>query len=257
MKKQIKGYILLISILTLGMACRKPLKNVEDYFPKVTTVSAVVQSDGTVKVTGNIDSPGRTKGAAIDYAGFCVNTNPEPKMLEGQLIGELDGTTFTAVYPATLFNIDSTYYFRTWATNEYGYSYGNVIRLDSIITPTITPPCKLTLNTINIGGSTPTAQLDVMGTPDSDNSFSGYSFSGPSVSFRFGSPLTTGIFKTSDSSPQRGQVYVSFTSGALSSGSNVYVNRLSASKFEITICEAPWTSNFTTFYFNTHFTTPL
>jgi hypothetical protein len=259
MRKNIKKPILLISILVLSIACRKPLKDVEDYFPKVKTISAIVQDDGTVKVTGEIESAGKTKNAVIDYAGFCLSTNPEPKMLQEQLLVDLSGTTFTGIYPAALFNIDSTYYFRTWATNEYGYSYGNAIRLDSIITPTLTPPCTLAMNMLNIGASTSTVYYDVVGAPDSDNSFSAYSFSGgPTISFQFGSALTTGIFKTSpDQSPDPGQVHIRFSSGSLSAGSNVYVNRLSANKFEVTVCEAPWSIGSGTAYFNTHFITPL
>lgn len=258
-EKMKKLHIFLAGVLITGAACRKPLKDVEDYFPKVKTVSAIVQQDGSVKVSGEIESAGKTKGAVIDYAGFCYSTNPDPKMLDKQLIADLDGNNFTGAYSINLFDVDSTYYFRAWATNEYGYAYGDVIRLDSIITPTLTPPCKLDMNMLNIGASTATVYYDYVGAPDSDNSFSAYSFSGgPTIGYRFGSSLTTGIFKTSsDGSPDPGQVYIFFSSGSLKAGSNVYVNRLSSGKFEITVCDAPWPVGSGTGYFNTHFITPL
>jgi hypothetical protein len=259
MKKSI--YILSILFLVLNAGCRKPLKDVNDYFPVIKTVSAVVQDDGSVLVTGEIESEGKTKDAVIKYVGFCLSTNSEPQMLEKQLIADLNGTSFTGIYAGSLFKIDSIYYFRSWGTNRYGYSYGNIIALDSIIAIPITPPCTLAMNMVNIGGSQPTAYYDNVSTPDATNTITASSSSGPSATFKFGSSLTTGIYKTTENtSPSAGQVFVSFyyqfISGALNSGSKVYVKRVNSTSFEISICDAPWTYGSSTLYFNTHFITP-
>lgn len=259
--KKILLYTTAIALLTLNNSCRKALKDVNDYFPKVKTVSAVVELDGTVTLTAEIESKGEAKNAVIENVGFCVSTNAEPKMLEGQVISSTDGTTFTATMPVTQFSVDSTYYFRSWATNNYGYAYGDIIALDSIIATPVTAPCTLPNYSVNMGGGTGTFYYYNITAPDTYNYFSAATSSGPTVNFQFGSALTTGVFHTTtDPSPLSGEVYVSFysgfISGALANGSNVYVNRLSATSHEITICAAPWTYSSSTFYFNTHFITP-
>lgn len=259
--KNIAYLLLLASGLIIISSCKKALKNEDDYFVKLTTVSATVQTDGSVLVKAEIQSPGKAKGSSVENAGFCLSTNPQPKMLDRQLLTTTDGSSFSAVYPASTFSDDSTYYFRAFATNDYGYSYSNIIKLDSVIAPAVTAPCSLTANTVNIGGGNPNYSYYSIGAPDSYHYFSASS-SGGTVHFQFGSGLTTGIYHTTtDTSPGAGQVNVSFyfgfISGALSTGSNVYVNKLGPNSFDIRICSAPWTYSSSTFYFSTRFVTPL
>jgi hypothetical protein len=260
MKKLFLGIVTLAMFFVSG-SCRKALNNVNDYFPKIKTVSAVIQTDGSVKIIGDVQSIGMAKNSVMDQVGFCVSTSAEPKMLDNQLIATLDGSTFTKNYPVTMFSVDSVYYFRSWATNNYGYVYGDIIRVDSIIATPVIAPCTLASNSVNIGGGNPTYYYSTVGAPDTYYYFSASTGSGPSVNFQFGSPLTTGVFHTTtNTSPSFGEVFVSFysgfISGALADGSNVYVNMISASTYEITICSAPWTYSSSTFYFNTHFVTP-
>ena len=241
-------------------SCRKPLKDVNDYFPKVKIVSAAVQLDGSVLVTCELESPGKSKDAVMDNVGVCVSTNSNPKMHENQIIASLNGTSFTATYPGTDFSVDSVYYFSAWGANNYGYALGTPIAVDSIIATPVVPPCTWAINYVNIGTG-PSAYYYMVNAPDSYNYFSAATGSGPTVNFQFGSALTTGIYTTTtELSPYAGQVFVSFysgfVSGALNSGSNVYVNRLSATSHEISICNAPWIYSSSTFYFNTHFITP-
>ncbi len=248
-------YLLFVNLLVLGSACKKPLKNVEDYFPKLKTVSAIVQANGSVMVTGEIESPGKTPGIEIEYVGFCMNITGDPKILDAQLMSDLSGKSFSAIFPADLFNANSAFYFRSWATNEFGYSYGEVIKLDSIIAPNLTPPCTLKENMLNLGASTTPEEEYTSFSQLNGNSFSGYGTS-HSISFIFGSELTTRIFKTTfDPMPEPGQVKIMFTAGSLENGSNVYVNRVNATTFEITVCDAPWMlpNSSKNSYFNTRF----
>jgi hypothetical protein len=259
MKKNLLPVILILIVLLV--ACRKPLKEVNDYFPKVKTLSAVVELDGSVTITGQIESVGETKDAALEYAGFCFSTGSDPKMQENQLIAQVNGSSFSVNYPGTLFNVDSTYFFRSWAVNNYGYAYGEIISVDSIIATPVTPPCSLPSNSVNLGGGTGTHFYYNVDAPDSYNFFAGSTSTGPFVHFQFGSALTTGIYHTTtSSSPNPGEVNVNFysgsISGALNTGSDVYVNRISPGVHEITICSAPWIYSSSTFYFNTHFVTP-
>lgn len=256
MKKVFYTLLVITSLLTTS-SCRKALKDVNDYFPKIKTVSATVQTDGSVLLRGEVDS--KSEGN-IEYLGFCCNTNGDPKIRDRQITVASNGT-FSATYPGG-FNVDSIYYFKAWATNEFGYSYGNTLRLDSIIATPITPPCTLTMNTLNLSGgqtqtyTSVTEPTEYMGT---------YEFSGSTgstgVNFTFGSALTTGTYTTTtETSPEPGRVYINFysgfTSGALSNGSKIYVNTIGSGIFDISICNAPWTNSGTTFYFNTRLTVP-
>lgn len=260
--KTIKTLFVLIVFAALTLAspsCHKALPEVEDYFPELRTINATVQMDGSVLVEGELVSPG---AADVEYLGFCCGTMSNPEMLDRQMISSnFDGSHFSVVY--TGFSVDSTYYFRAWGNNGYGYSYGNVIALDSIVATPVTAPCSITMNTVNIGGSTPTdTYYDVtqptvyMGVWEFDATANMVD-----VHFKFGSTITTGIYTTTSSTnPGSGQVYVQFISGSiggvLSTGSNVYVNTIGSGVYDVTICSSPWTYNSSTLYFKTRLTVP-
>lgn len=254
--KQIFNILVFFTFFFGWSSCRKVQKDVYDYYPEVKTVSVTVLSNGSVEVTGELISEG---AAPLEHAGFCVSTNPLPNMLEGQAFAD---NTFSAVYSG--FSPGTKYYFRSWATNAYGYSYGNVISLDSVVVPNLTAPCTPTMNSINIGGGNPTQTYYNVDVPT--YSSSGWDFqalsSSNTVNFRFGSELTTKIYTTTAATnPSSDQVRVNFYSGSLSgtlsAGSSVYVNQTGSNTWEITICSAPWTYSSSTFYLTTKFTCPL
>lgn len=248
--------------IVLTASCHQALKEVSDYFPTVTTVSAAIQADGSVLVQGQIEAEG---AAPIDYVGFSCSTRAQPDLTERQIIADYPGdSTFSAIY--TGFEPDSTYYFQAWATNEYGYTVGKVFSLSGIIAAPVTAPCALTPNTCNIGGFQPTADYYIVNAPTSNLNYweiRGQTYSGPLVDYTFGSVVTTGIFTTTTStSPGPGEVFVSFISdalyAALDAGSKVYVNTISPGVHEITICQAPWRINGgSAVYFNSRMRTPL
>jgi hypothetical protein len=263
MMKKTSLYISIVAVLalTLNNSCKKALKNVDDYLPKVSIVSAEIQADGSVLVTGNIDSRGY---AEVEYAGFSCNTHSEPKMLERQVIADVNGSTFTAIYKG--FDVDSTYYFRSWATNKYGYRYGTEVPLNQIIAPAVTPACTLPMNTLNLGTGGGTYTYYYVDAPV--NNWQTWDFqaspsSGPTINFSFGSAVTTGIYTTEIStSPGAGKVSVYFYLGgsgySLNDGSKVYVNTIGKDTVDITICNAPWQYNATTtFSMNTRLTSPF
>jgi hypothetical protein len=250
--------LFLLIILGTVISCRKPLKDVQDYFPEVKTVSAVIEDDGSVTVTGEIISQGKAKGSAIENAGICFSTNSEPKMHERQVIASLSDNTFSVSIPAITFNADSTYYFRTWAVNDYGYSYGGILKLDSIEATPVVAPCTLPNNSFNAGSFTNTYYS--INPPDANYYFS-TSSSTYNINYQFGSPLANGIFTTvTGTSPGYRQVSISlwgsWNYGGVNAGSTVYVNQLTPTTFEITVCSATWTTDGMTLNFNTHFTTP-
>jgi hypothetical protein len=241
------------------LSCRKPLENVEDYFPKVKMLSAQVQTDGSILVTGMIESEGESP---VESVGFCCGTQSSPPINSKQVIA---GTakTFSAVFDMN-FNYDSTYYFNAWAVNAHGYSTGVSIAMNNIIGPPVVPTCTPTMNTIKLSGSTPTHTCsDVTDPVESMGlySFSATTLTGPIVYFTFGSVISTGIYTTTTSSvPANGEVHINFydgfTSGTLSTGSNVYVNFISSGVWDVTVCNAPWIYSSSTFYFTSRLTVP-
>ncbi len=260
MNKLIFGIFLLFSIAS----CQKALDDVNDYFPKVKTLSARVQADGTVLVEGTIESEG---AAVLEYIGFCCSAKKEPEMLDYQIMADsLSNGKFTVIYNGN-FHPDSVYYFRAWATNSFGYVYGNSLSVTNIIATPVTPPCTLPLNTYNIGtgASTFTNIGAVSQNPVSLAWEMKATGNGPAINFIFGSVVTTGVFTTvNHNSPSLGEVQVSFNIGfsyySLKAGSKVYVKRIASGVFEMAICNAPWVYNTNpngTFYFNGRLKSPL
>lgn len=256
--------ILFAGILLIGAAlfnsCHKAKKNIDDYFPKTHIVSAVVQSDGSVLVTGEVDSQGE---ASIEYAGFSCSTSPTPNLLNRQAIADVSGQSFKAVYSD--FSPDSTYYFVCWAANKFGYKQGTVVTLSHIVHPPVTPTCSLTVNTVNYGSGNGTFNYSVITSPTNsvgqEWTFNAYPSSGGyDVYFKFGSPLAAGIYTTTtDMDPQPGYVSVTINTGtyyALENGTPVYINTIAADTMDITICSAPWTVSGSTFYMNTRLKVP-
>jgi len=258
MKKAVTGILIILTLIFSG-SCRKALKNIDDYYPKIT-ITATKQTDGSTLVNGTIQSKG---AASIDKIGFCTGTMSSPNMVNKQVIVTPSGSSFSTVY--TDFNVDSTYYFRGWATNKYGYVYSNTVSLDSIIAQPVIPSCSLILNTVNTGGGTPTGIYYTVSVPSNNMvswSFTGQTATGHIVTFVFGSVITTGIYTTTiNNSPASGQAYVSFysgfISGVLNSGTKVYVNTIGSGVYDISICNAPWVYNSSTFYFDTRLKVPL
>jgi hypothetical protein len=148
--KKLNTILAIAAIAVLFISCKKPLKNVADYYPEVTTVSAIIQEDGSVKVIGEIVSTGYSP---IAYEGVCMDTIPNPEMTKNQLIFGGTEKSFSVSYPDL--KEKTKYYFRTWAANDNGFSYGNTIALDSVVAPKVVAPCVLSPNSLRITNSSP------------------------------------------------------------------------------------------------------
>ena len=254
-----------LGILLFLSACKQPLNEVNDYFPKVSLVSTIIQTDGSVLVTGHVDAQG---AAPLDYLGFSCGINQEPKVNDRQIVlTEYNDTTgnFSATYSGG-FNGSLVYYFRVWAANDFGFAYGNILSLSKIMAVPVTPPCTLTANRCNIGGGQADANYFMVSaaTPATGTwTISANTSTGPSLNLTFGSALTTGIYTTSaNRSVGTGEVYISFNSGTISSflkaGTKVYVNTVGTKIYTVSICNAPWEYNGgSTYYLNSQFKSPL
>jgi len=237
------------------VSCKKPLKNMEDYYPKVQTVSAEVQNDGSVIVTGDIVDAG---AADVENWGFCMSTGPKPEMADSQHLGT---SLFKTLYKG--FSQDSSYSFRAWAYNSYGYSYGNIITLNRVVVSPITPPCSMTKNTIKYtdsGSETFTSVYKPKQGTDGHWTITASNTYG-SIDFEFGEKPVTREYTTiyNNNYIGWGEIYVSFNgvfnTGKLDPGSSVIVNKLTDTTWEVTVCSAPWYNGSVTL--STYFQCPL
>ena len=233
-----KTLFLIISFaLTLTWGCRKALKDPEDYYPEAEMTSATVMPDGTVKVVGEVISVGKYKGSVIDVVGFCATTgNKTPLLDERQITATLEDNTFTAYYPAGYFDADSVYNISAFATNHYGYNISPFKSFGSLFLD-VTPPCNLAVDYyqsgINTGYYSSVQEV-------SPNEF--WASNGPvRCSIEFATTPIAGVFKT-NAYAESGKVKCSFYQGgswyAITSGSDVYVEKINATVYRVTLCSA-------------------
>lgn len=212
--------------------------------PTVVTQSVALQNGTTFLCTGSVTAWGNA--GAVDY-GFCASTNPVPQLSEHHVQGSLQGDHYTVSY--TGLNPTTVYYFRAWATNDAGTTFGSVISYPADPTVQDTAPCTPTMNSVVLGGGLqpenyypgqifPVEQAMFTWTFQANTSAHHFTYT-------FGSELTTGTFTTTvNSSVEPGKVRIGFfsgfTSGTMLDGSTVYVKELSPTQWEITVCQAPW-----------------
>ena len=117
--------------------------------PTVVTGNASSISYHSVACSGSVVNDGFL---SITARGICWDTIPEPN-IEGQHTTE--GSS-TGIYTSTLANLEAgtTYYFRAYATNELGTSYGETKSFTTLATTT---PSVTTVSVTNVTGVSATA----------------------------------------------------------------------------------------------------
>ena len=229
----------------LFTTCEKVENDPMAYYPSIKTVSAAVQPDGSVLVTGQIVSPGTDK---VEMAGFCLSsTNPVPQMLDSQALAVIMGSTFTATYSS--FPIKTKFYFRSWAANSNGYVYGNIISLDSIAATPIVAPCSPPMNTFSaLNGN---ESMYSAGKPY--NTLDGWridvSTNNTLITIVVGErPVTKTYTIAHYSPPGPNEIIIDFniggfTSEGLDTGQPVYINQLDTASWNVTFCNATFSGD--------------
>lgn len=227
-----------LACLLLLTTCVKVQKDVKNYYPKIETTSVTLLDDGSVEILGTVIDQGPYE---LDYLGFCADSANPPNMLSMQLNDvNFDGNNFSAIFPPE-FALKTTYYFRAWAANSYGYVYANTLSLSDIKPLDVTPPCSPSADYLSSGINTDTY--------NNKTESSGFDYwqinadgSQNMSTFKFYEKPKTGIyFTTTTFSPMsKGWVYISnssgFASGTVQNGGKVYVNQVSPGHWEITCC---------------------
>jgi hypothetical protein len=231
-----------ILIAILFCTCAKVEKDVNNYFPKVKTKGVTLLPNGNVQVTGEIISEGNT---SIVYAGFCMDTLPNPGMTSNQQrVDVIEGNTFTTTY--TALEKKYTYYFRAWAANERGYAIGGDVSIDSVTMSPSLIPCSLPLDTMILETPTTTKKYkytDISPIEQSTQEWEIELSNGQSTleiifSRRPGTGVYTIVGDNIDSKAFTAEVMLDYVRTGYKG--EIYVMEIDASTVEVTICEMEW-----------------
>ncbi len=164
----------LVVIFLVG--CKKE-KEVESLTPEVKTNEATVTS-GSVTLSGNVVNE---NGAAVVTRGFCWSRNPNPELNDSVETAGMGPGEFTNTIG--VFTKAETYYFRAFATNAIGTSFGEERSFTSQALPPGDPSISLkqggayvSTNTEIIVGNTFLVGINGMKNQFSDNNLSRFKF---------------------------------------------------------------------------------
>jgi len=155
--KKILKYFLLYTIflilVVLVPGCKKKSfelfkSDYSDYLPVVKTVSVSPYSNDTTLVVIELVSEG---DKPIELAGVCYGVNPNPVITDNYVICTQSGIGKYTLKISSLY-ISEVIYIRGFASNEYGYVYGNTMKYTVVAPSAPTVPCSLTNDQINFGG---------------------------------------------------------------------------------------------------------
>lgn len=133
-------------ILTL-LACAILLfngctKKYSDTLPQVQFISASPYGPDSVLLTGTVTNKGQDD---IQYVGFSYYDKPTFDILQNQVL--LNGTNGTFSYPVYAHQ-DTTYYFKCFAANTFGYAVSSTFKYTVPHATPDTAPCSLTSNAV-------------------------------------------------------------------------------------------------------------
>lgn len=152
-----KKLVSITFICILLIACKK--HTFDEALPKITlkSIAPYNGNDSVLLITAEVTSKGASD---IEYTGFSFSTNPKVDITENQILFQQSSIgTYTATI--TIYK-DSSYYFKAFAANSFGYTASNV--LTYLYTgPPAFAPCTLTNNQINDNSTTYT--VNTSGSP--------------------------------------------------------------------------------------------
>jgi hypothetical protein len=243
-----KKTILLFIALGMLCGCEVPLEDINDYFTECKIDSTRIEFGNSITVFASVTSEG---AAPLSYKGFSLSNDPNPDILQNQAIANTSGYQFSHTYYDL--NPTTTYYIRPWSNNYYGYSQGDQVEIQGIPEPLITPTCSPANNTIDLGVINPYTITYTLRPNPVTGDYSIEAGTGlvikPKINFVFGRNPTTGVYQTTDSSPEGNQVIVGWNYPdlnnyqKLSKNQSVYVKHNSDDSFDITVCDATYKYN--------------
>jgi len=236
----LKAATVLFTVCILFFSCKKKF---DDALPKVTLQSVTLKGLDSVTLSVQIT----TKGASdIEYAGVSYNTSASASILSNQVLLQDGRMSFNINVHA--FH-DTTYYFKAFAANSFGYAVSNVVKFTVGTPPPAIAPCTLTNNYIHDNGMS----FSVYAYGSANNpSYGAYqvTMNGNTEDIYMCFPAVpyNGIYTTTSdgSNIGAGQVYVSisnFNQYVINSGDNVYVSIDSLGTTTISSCALHYGTN--------------
>jgi hypothetical protein len=229
----LKATVVLFVICTSFLSCKKKF---DDALPKVTLQSVILKGLDSVTLSVQVTSKG---ASAIEYAGVSYSGTASASILSNQVLLQDGRINFNITVHA--FH-DSTYYFKAFAANSFGYSVSNVIKYTVATPPPAIAPCTLSNNYIDDNGSS----FSVYAYGSANNpSYGSYQVTmngnTEDIIMCFPAVPYNGVYTTTSdgSNIGAGQVYVSisnFNQYTINSGDNVYVSIDSLGTTTISSC---------------------
>jgi len=212
----------LLFVLFFLCGCTK--KNYEDALPKVEFVSATQCGNDSAILVGNVIISGAD---AVQITGFAYASIPNFDITSNQLVlagstGQFSGKVLA--YP------DSTYYFKCFAANDYGYVVSNTFKCTIGSALPDSAPCSINNNILKIASGSYTLTNINYGIPsppygnyqvEADDGF------GNEIDYYFNALPANGIYNvvsdlSFDTNPYDCQVMIDQTYG-VNAGGKVYV----------------------------------
>lgn len=241
-------FLLIFPVIWLLNGCSK---SYEGALPTCSFVSAAPYGQDSLLIEGQVNNQG---AAPIEYAGFAYSHQPNFDILSNQVQVPAQ-QQFFAVIPAYP---DSTYYFKCYVANEYGYAISTNYKYTVPHPKPDSAPCSLTTNIINDNHNawnmayiSNSGGFGSYGIEASDAT--GYEV----VNFYFNMTPVSGVYTTDgseedfiDNPNNKFSVLIvlgSFTQFTVNSGSQVYVAKYKDGTTTISFCTltySAFSSNF-------------
>jgi len=224
--------VLFAGLLMLSAtACKKTEKD-----PVVKNISAVIQPDGSITVTGELQSDG---AAPVTAVGFCMDTLPRPGTMSNQVVlAKPEHNRFSYTFPYDAIKTKATHYFRSWAMNANGYTVTD----DDLVTSdagldAAAIPCHPSLNEVFYDGYT-SGYGDIFSSPANGWSIYTYFRGTSTITYTFAEkPVASCIYQTTDNVSAYNDVVVSINSHKAAAGQKLYLYKVGDAAFEVTACD--------------------
>lgn len=244
MKKSLSTVLFLSVILT---SCQFDLFEKDEFQLPETKILMV--SNNEVNETEIVFSVSDPSDNPIDYMGICYNQLGDPDASENQNLFRGERGSF--VMRISDLKTDSTYYFRSFAANDFGYSESKVFAY-KIPEPTpIYAPCSININTVEEDNVPYNTYSEFASTNSGNAGNYGVDLMYRNISgqmnlnFSFNALPATGIYTTanlSNFSNDSKNVYVNLTNvSTIKSGAKLYVENINSDSLRLTFCDFKYT----------------
>ena len=253
-----KVVIFIFSILLAISSCTVIEQGVNPKSAPIVLTELLEVSSNSAIIGGVLEYDGHVAGRE---RGVCWNTSPNPTTDNHVITSGFDGEGAHFYTKLTGIDENTTIYFKAFASNVRGIGYGQELSFTTGTFNTVIP-CSPTKNTFVFNHAT--KKLTYVKTRDwgdfGDYTVIGQPNYGASIDIEFFKAPVSGLYTTvtTNSIYHENECVVIVKSGGTAnwtfkanSGDTVYVKKLGVNQYNITFCNLHFTSNGTTYEFDT------